>query len=113
MRLKDYLNELGKNDSVTFIIAEAQKDKHTPFTSYVYRGTPIRTVWEWEEATSMMDYIVVNKDHSPIDITGHWCRSYKAGHLKCCVLTSEETMFQMYSEKQAKDMIDYYERTVK
>lgn len=112
MRVRDYLNTVSGN--VTFIIVRAEKDEQSPFYHNIYQTTPIRQVWEWEESTSgLLDMLVVNKDCEPIDITGVWQNWYRKGGLKCCMIESEETLHTMYSETQAEDMINHYEKTVK
>lgn len=110
MRTTEYLETLDSNEQVTFIIAEAQKDEHTPFYSTVYRTTPIRSAWEWAKCESLENHLVMMKDHPPIDVNGAWHNWYKDGRLKCCVLISEETLRTQYSEKQAQDMIAHYEK---
>ena len=118
MNLKEYLNGLKENDKVTFIIAEPLKEVLNSFNEYRYKTTPIRCVWEWLQGTfstgyTFEDYLVVNKDHPPIDITGNWVNWYNRDDLKCCMITKREDMYKMYSEKQANDMIAWYEKTVK
>lgn len=114
MRVKDYLNEIGKNAEVTFIIVDVEKDEHSPFHHNIYKTTPIRCVWEWLESTSgLLDMLVVNKDCEPIDITGGWQNWYRKGALKCCMIESEESLRTMYSKEQVEDMIRWYEKTIK
>lgn len=115
MTVREYLQKQSKNTQVTFIIAHAVKDENTPFNHYEYKTTPIFAVWEWQEKSTWYDrYIVVNADHPPIDITGGWVNWYKAGRLKCIVITTEEDIrANCGGEKQTQDMIAYYKRTVK
>lgn len=114
MTVREYLETLSNNENVTFVKMEAEKDDTSPFMNEVYKTTPVRTVWEWKEATSILDYIVVNKDHAPIDVTGNWSNWYKKGMLKCCMITTKETIYQLYpSKEQAERMIKYYEKSVK
>lgn len=118
MNAREYLEKQAKNQQITFVIARAVKDEATPFYHYEYRTTPIRAAWEWlrEDGSGRRfgdNYLVINADHPPVDITGLWVRNYKAGHLSCAVLTTEADLRTMYSEKQAADMIAYYNKTVK
>lgn len=113
MRTTEYLEQLSENEQVTFIIAEARNDENTPLQHLEYRTTPVRCVWEWARNEKLANYIVTIKDHPPIDMTGTWVNWHKKGRLKCCVLISEETLHALYSEKQANDMIEFYERSVK
>jgi len=58
-------------------------------------------------------YIVVNADHPPVDITGHWVHKYNRMHLDCCLIMKPEDIIKQYGEKQGKEMITYYEQTIK
>ena len=111
MRVRDYLKEV--NGDVTFIEVIAIRLDNSPFYNYVYRTTPIHQKYDWEESTSgILDALIVRKDCVPIDTTGTWELWHKQGRLKCCMIQREETLRKMYSEKQANDMIDYYERLI-
>lgn len=98
--------------TVTFVIAEAVKDTNSPMWSYQYRPTPVMYVDEWLSQSNNDKYIVINADHPPIDITGHHLNRYNQKHLNCAIITTEEDLKKMYSEKQAQDMIEYYKRTI-
>ena len=113
MKVKDYLNQV--NGNVTFIIQDIQEmEGVSGFHTDKYLTTPIRQSWEWEMSTSgLLDMIVVNKDCPPIDPTGLWNNQYNRGDLKCCMVTREETIRTRYSERQAEQMIEYYEKNVK
>lgn len=111
MLVKDYLEGM-KNENVTFTIMKTMKDEDTHLHSEMYYQTPIRTAYEWMEG-NILDYIVIKKDSCPIDVSGIWDSWYKRGQLKCCIITKEETLRSMYSEKQANNMIEYYRNTVK
>jgi hypothetical protein len=115
MKFKDYLEELVKRgdqyNRVTVIVAKAVKDEHSPFYHTEFRTTPIRTVEEWLSfKDKFLTYQVINKDHSPIDITGYWCNDYKKGQLKCCMLADENYLSTMYSKMQAKQMEEHYNK---
>lgn len=114
MRVIDYLNQLNPSDSVTFTIAKSVKDDNTPFYHNEFYQTPINSVWEWKKMNdSFLNNLVVKKDSAPIDISGLWDIRYKKGWTKCCIIESEESLKTMYSEKQAQDMIEWYEKTIK
>ena len=114
MKLREWLEaQKSENTTATFVIAKAVKDEASPLYHFEYRGTPIRAIWEWLQGETADKYIVINKNHPPIDITGNWVRAYNRGDLNCCVITTEQDLFTMYSEKQAKEMIEYYDREVR
>jgi hypothetical protein len=118
MTLRDYLQKIekkhGPSRDVTFIIAHAVKDEHTPFFHNEFRETPIRSAWQWlKSSDEFLDaYIVINADHPPIDIPGNWVNKYKKGWLSCAVLTTQNDLELLYPGKQALDMAAYYNRTV-
>jgi hypothetical protein len=113
MKLREWLEAKGQNEQATFVIAKAVKDEQSPMYRYEYRETPIRTVWEWLGGETADKYIVINPDHPPIDIAGHWVRHYNKGWLKCCVITTEQDLYTKYSEKQAKEMLEWYDKEVR
>lgn len=113
MKLREWLETKDKNESVTFIVAKSVKDEGSPFYDDIYTTVPMRSVWEWLQGESIDKYIVIKAEHPPIDVTGSWQDWYKAGRLKCCMVTTEESLYKRYSEKQAKDMIGYYDREVR
>ena len=110
MRLNKYLNGLNENDRVTFVIAKAEKRDWGPGHDTVYHTTPVRVAREWKEWEAGQNYIVANEDHPPVDISGTFVNWYNRGDLKCCVLISEDTLRVMYGEKQAEDMIKFYDK---
>lgn len=110
MKLTEWLQNKGQNENATFIIAKAVKDESSPMYNYEYRTTPIRSVWEWLEGSTGEKYIIMKADHAPIDITGVWQNWYSMNNLSCAVITTEQDMYTMYNEKQAKDMLDYYDK---
>ena len=77
MKLRQWLETNNKSDRITFIIKEADRE---------YRTTPIRNVWEWLESEMPDKYVVLCKDHPPIDITGDWMSWYKRKQLLCAVI---------------------------
>ena len=110
MTLKEFLQQV-KNGEYTFTIARAVKDEETPFYHNEFRQTPIRYIDEWKRMKK--DYIVINPDSCPIDITGVWQNHYKRGFLNCAIITTEEDLCIVYSKEQAKEMIEYYDEKVK
>lgn len=113
MKVKEWLESKGKNEQATFIIAKAVKDDNSPFYHKEYKTTPIFCVWEWLQTNTTEKYIVINADHSPIDITNGWVNWYKGGHLHCAILTTEEDLYTEMSKKQAEGMIAYYDKEVR
>lgn len=109
MKLTEWLQNKGKNENVTFIIAKVVEDENSPSYHYEYVTTPIRTAWEWLESNAGEKYIILNKDHAPIDITGVWNNWYIKGHLRCAIVTTEQDMFTLYNEEQALQMIKHYD----
>ena len=110
MKLDEFLKQV-KGEDYTFTIAKAVKDD-APFYHDIFRQTPIRSKSEWIIG-NLKDYIVINPDSCPIDISGLWQRWYKSGRLNCAIITTEEDMYKHYSEKQAKEMIEWYDKKVK
>lgn len=114
MTIREYLQKSQFNVAdVTFIVQRAVKDENTPFYHDEYWTTPVRSVREWLEGEGFVDtHIVINADHPPIDVTGTWGNWYKMGRLRCVVVTTEEELIKHYGEKQGKDMVAFYKRTV-
>ncbi len=112
MTLKEFLQKVKKGE-YTFTIAKAVKDEHTPFHHSEYYQTPIRYIDEWNDWAKAKDYIVINPDSCPIDVTGVWQNHYKRGFLYCAIITTEEDLRTKYGEKQGNDMIEYYDKLVK
>lgn len=114
MKTREYLDQQPSNREVAFVIARAVKDDATPYYHTEYRMTPIHSAWEWLDAETLDDCIVINADHPPMDITGHWVRAYNAGRMSCAVLTTVEDLRKLYpNEAQLQRMIAHYEKTVK
>lgn len=115
MTAREYLQKMINANQVTFIIEHAEKDEHSPFYHSAYTTTAIRGAWEWLEDFTWIDHmLVINADHPPIDVTGNWLRAYKAGHLHCAVVTTEDDIRRHYpNAEQAQRMIDYYKETVR
>ena len=113
MKLTEWLQSKGQNEQATFIIAKAVKDDNSPFYHTEYRTTPIYNVWEWLKTETAEKYIVINADHSPIDITNGWVNWYKGGRLQCAIITTEEDLYTEMSKAQAERMIAYYDREVR
>ena len=113
MKLTEWLQSKGENEQATFIIAKAVKNDYSPMYHNEYRTTPIRSVWEWLEGDTGEKYIVINADHAPIDISGGWTNWYKSGILHCAVITTEADLYTQYSETQAKEMLEWYDKEVR
>ena len=111
MTRKEWLENKNKNDEATFIIARAVKDDGSAMYHTEYKMTPVRTVWEW--LTSKDEYIVINSDHAPIDVTGNWGRWYESGRLKCAIITTKDELYKMYGSEQAEKMLQHYASTVR
>ena len=104
MKVKDYLQQFPEATQVTFIKLNAG-DK--------YSTTPVLAGWEWMANDAICDYLVINADHPPIDISGTRGKQYKDGGLKCAVITTEALLLNQYGEKQGCEMVKHYERTVR
>lgn len=114
MTVKEYFKKyLKDNDSVTFIIAKAEKDETTPFYHTVYNTTPILCVWEWLEVDEV-DYIVLNDKQPPIDwLSGaSWNNTFKRGDLTCMLIISRDELHTLYSEEQADSMEKFIDNEI-
>ena len=114
MKLREFLSNKTKSCQYTLIIQKAVKDENSPFYIDMYRTTPIRNVQEWLEGTTADKYIVISKDHPPIDETaGVWMGWYNNGTLGCCMVSTEQDLLTKYGEKQGRCMIGFYDRKVR
>ena len=113
MKVREWLESKGTNEQATFIIAQSVKYDNTDFYHKEYRTTPIHCIWEWLKGDIGEKYIVINADHSPIDIAGHWCRAYNRGDLLCAIITTEADLYREMSKEQADRMIAYYDNEVR
>lgn len=115
MTATEYIEKNKDAFHITFIIAHSVKGSGSPFYNTEYKTTPIYSPRELlRDYTWYKDYIVVNADHPPICIPGFWVRDYNAGHLKCCIIEKpEDIRLTCGGEKQFRDMLDWYGRTVK
>ena len=114
MKVREYLDKkLNIANDVTFIVAKAEKDEHTPFYHSVYATTPIHTVSEWKDS-KMMDYIILNDKQNPIDwLSGAtWNNRFKSGDLTCMLVISQEDMYTLYSKEQADRMEKFIENKI-
>lgn len=112
MKLQELLNNENENVMYTFTIAEYVEVTGN-YGRTVYTQTPLRVVWEWMKSGIVDKYIVINKSHPPIDITGHWINNYNNDYLKNCILTTEQDLIKQYGEEQGKRMIEYYDKKVR
>lgn len=113
MKLREFLEEAGRNGTYTLIVQKAVKDERSPFYHPEYRTTPVYSVWEWLQGTGIDKYIVIKRDHPPIDPTGAWLNWYNKNSLGCCMVTTEQDLITQYGEKQGREMIEYYDRLVR
>ena len=113
MKVKEWLQSKGTNEQATFIIAQSVKYDNTDFYHKEYRTTPIHQIWEWLKGDIGEKYIVINADHSPIDISGGWTNWYNGGHLHCAIITTEEDLYRETGKEQAERMIAYYDSKVR
>jgi hypothetical protein len=113
MTAREYLEKLPKDNLVTFIIAEAHHEVAS-FWSYRYHNTPMRMRREWLGSPEWgKDYLVINADCPPIDITGSWYNAYKRGGCYCAMIVTLEEMRKTYnSDAQFNDMVEYYNKNV-
>ena len=115
MTVKEYFkNHLKDNDSVTFIIAKAEKDAMSPFYHPTYATTPINYVWQWIKNDKIMDYIILNDKQSPIDwLSGaKWNNQFNRGYLTCMLIISREELHTLYSKEQADSMEKFIENEI-
>lgn len=111
--LRSFLAKQEPNKSFTFIKMEARRRVGTPFYEMVYSTTSIGCVYDWQNSSFIDKYIVVSKDHPPIDVDGGWQSSYKKGSLGCCVITTEQDLLIAYGGEQGQKMIEHYKEKSK
>ena len=115
MKVRDYLQRLGQYQNVTFLIARAVKDDHSPFFHAEYRTTPMRMAKEWLSYNNepILDSIVLNDKQQPITwLSGaDWSGMIRSG-LAVCLLVIHQTDFSlMYvSSEQRKHIVSYIEK---
>ena len=114
MKLSEFLQQAGENDDYTFIISKAVPNAHGSGYHTEYYQTPIRRAWEWLSSGAQDKYIIVKKDHPPIDITGTWSEWYTKGRIHCSVITTEEAVHALYpSNNQAEETIKQYDKNAR
>lgn len=114
MKVREYLSKLGKNDDVTFIVARAVKDEHTPYYHEEYRTTPINPAWQWKDS-SLNECFILNDEQPPIDwLSGaKWIVPFKQGRLKSILVISEEDFALLYkSKEQRKRLIEFIDEEI-
>lgn len=117
MRVKEYLEAKGVRDTqmITFVISRyAKLDEGYP-ASEVFTSTPNRAAWEWLKGDKVKNYIVLNPNQPPIEsiTTLYNHNRYNSGDLMCMLVTPEEEIKKHYSEKQAPEIIEMYDKAVK
>lgn len=113
MKLREWLESKSKGQNVTFIISKVVEDKNTHGYHEEYLTTSIRSAWEWLEGEIPDKYVVLCKDHTPIDITGVWNNWYKSGRLDCAVVTTEEDVLKKYGENQGRERLRIYDEVAR
>lgn len=108
MLVKDYLKNFASNTSVTFIRAIAHKEEGSARYEEMYKTTPIRQIWDWENSP-IMNYHILNNKQCPIDwLSGaQWKKQFHRGDLLSLLVISQEDIEKLYSVKQAADLIDF------
>lgn len=110
MLFKDYAKRyLHMSDEVTFLVVRAVKDDHTPFYHAEYWTTPIYSVREWLDNEAASNRHILNDHQAPIDwLSGsNWNSAFKTGRLHSLLVTSDEDITKLYSEKQAGSLIEF------
>lgn len=119
MTLREFLKEASYYKGTydyTFTIAISHKDEHTPFYHYRYHQTPIRASWEWLDGKFTDEYIVINPNSCPIDISGLWQRWFNMipKRLRCAIIVKLEDMKLQYpNDEQFNDMLKWYDEKAK
>lgn len=114
MKAKEFIQQLPIGD-VTFVIKKAVKDANSPFYHDEYETTSMCKTWEFTRETWLDRYIVVNPDHPPVDVTGHWVNAWKRGFLRCMMITTEEDLARHYKKPgdQYERMLEWYDKIAK
>ena len=115
MTLREFLEAQKETSDYTFTIAKTYNDEHTPFNHYEYYQTPIRANWEWLQGSWVdKNYIVLNPNSCPIDITGDWQRRFNKGWLKCAVVVTLEDMKKRYpNDEQFNELVEWYDKQIR
>lgn len=114
MKVKEYLQNKKPSDQVTFVVVKAEKDEHSPFYHNAYTTTPIMYVQDVVNS-KINDYIILNDKQNPIDwLSGaKWNNWFKADHLMCMLVISQEEFYKMYSKEQADGMELFIEKEIR
>lgn len=108
MSVKEYLKAIGVSEgsciNLTFNVATVDGDKH----DMMYRGTPIRTVWEWQNAP-VMDYVVLNtKTYQPAWLSGvDWNGEIERNQIMSLLVVSEDELLKYYREDRAMEVVKF------
>ena len=116
MKFKEYADKyLESMDNVTFLIAKAVKDESTPFYHPEYETTPIFKVIECKSMNYLLNMNILNDRQPPIDwLSGaSWKNWFDEGFLKSFIVISDANLFELYSKKQADEMLKYIETQFK
>lgn len=111
MKVKDYLKNHEWRE-VSFIIAKAVKDEATPYYHAEYKTS---SLFHPFDKMYYDDYVILNDKAMPIDwLSGaSWSNAVKGGWAKCLLIIRWEDLITIYSEEQARSMIEYIDKQIK
>ena len=110
MKVKDYLDRLDKDKSITFVKTRAREDANTPYYHAEYQTTPVVTADEWLKLNNekLLTSIVLNDKQMPIEwLSGTgWGNWVKNGLLKCLLIVSQEDFERLYPSAKLRNSIE-------
>ena len=113
MKVKDYLQTHEWNE-VSFIIAKAVKNETTPFYHAEYKTSSL--LHHFDNGLGCYDdYVILNDNAMPIDwLSGaSWGNAVRRGWAKCLLIIKWEDLTTLYSEEQAKSLIEFIDKKIK
>lgn len=114
MTFKEYAERYLKNyDQVSFILAKAEKDEHSPFYHTVYETTPMRTVSDWLSGTWALDLNILNDEQPPIDwLSGaQWNGWYNKGWMRN-LLVIKITELEILHPQEANSLLQFIDKEI-
>lgn len=109
MKVKEYLQNVKGYQDVTFIKVIVSEHGATS-----YKTTTIQQASEWQNSP-LREFYILNDNQPPLEwLSGSVLSNrFKSGALLCMLIVSEDDLYMLYSEKQAKEIIEYIDGVIK